>query len=204
MDVLEQGVRASIRPTPTTGATCLVSVDYSFITDSAVSFEAYKNNEFDIIGSGRRRSGSRQADPVLSQQANIYPGSCTFAVMFHQLKEPFTDQKVREAFAHALDREPGCRRAARSGQPDPDLDSAGLPWLRRRGEPLGLRSRGRQGRPSPSPATAASKTCPRSRLTFWRHAAQPHPLTSGWRPSGRKYLGVDIALDPVEPPPTPR
>ena len=46
-----------------------------------------------------------QADPVLSQEANIYPGSCTFAVMFHQLKEPFTDQKVREAFAMALDRD---------------------------------------------------------------------------------------------------
>ena len=30
----------------------------------------------------------------------IYPGSCTFAVMFHQLKAPFTDQKVREAFAY--------------------------------------------------------------------------------------------------------
>ncbi len=34
-----------------------------------------------------------------------YPGSCTFAVMFHQLKEPFTDPKVRQAFTYAFDRD---------------------------------------------------------------------------------------------------
>ena len=80
-------------------------LEYSYITDSAVAFEAYKNNEFDIVPLAAEDLGTVQADPVLSQEANIYPGSCTFAVMFHQLKEPFTDQKVREAFAMALDRD---------------------------------------------------------------------------------------------------
>ena len=32
-----------------------------------------------------------------------YPGSCTFALMFHNLKPPFTDPKVRQAFAYAID-----------------------------------------------------------------------------------------------------
>jgi hypothetical protein len=90
---------------------------------------------------GRRGSGSRDGRSGAEPEANIYPGSCTFAVMFHQLKEPFTDQKVREAFAHALDREAWVADVLRgSGQPDADLDSAGLPWLRRRGGSLGLRS----------------------------------------------------------------
>jgi oligopeptide transport system substrate-binding protein len=82
-----------------------VDIEYRYITDSAVSFQAYKNNEFDIIGLAAEDLETVQADPVLSKEANIYPGSCTFAVMFHQLKEPFTDPKVREAFALALDRE---------------------------------------------------------------------------------------------------
>jgi oligopeptide transport system substrate-binding protein len=82
-----------------------VDIEYSYITDSAVSFEAYKNDEFDIIGLPAEDLPGIQADPELSAEATIYPGSCTFAVMFHQLKEPFTDVKVREAFAYALDRE---------------------------------------------------------------------------------------------------
>jgi oligopeptide transport system substrate-binding protein len=35
----------------------------------------------------------------------LYPGSCTFALMFHQLKEPFTDPAVRAAFSYGLDRD---------------------------------------------------------------------------------------------------
>jgi len=81
------------------------AIEYRYITDSAVAFEAYKNNEFDIIEFGAEDLPVIQTDPVLSAEANIYPGSCTFAVMFHQQKPPFDNQKVREAFSHALDRE---------------------------------------------------------------------------------------------------
>jgi oligopeptide transport system substrate-binding protein len=35
----------------------------------------------------------------------VYPGSCTYAVMFHQQKPPFDDPAVRQAFSYALDRE---------------------------------------------------------------------------------------------------
>ena len=82
-----------------------MDIEYSYINDSAVAFEAYKNNEFDIIPLAAEDLATVQQDPVLSKEAQIYPGSCTFAVMFHQLKEPFTDQKVREAFAMSFDRE---------------------------------------------------------------------------------------------------
>ncbi|MBE2238731.1 MAG: peptide ABC transporter substrate-binding protein, partial [Caldilineaceae bacterium] len=106
VDTLEQGVRALYTPNANYwGEVPQVTVDFAFVTDSAVAFEAYKNDEFDIIPLSAEDLEVVQADPVLSQEANIYPGSCTFAVMFHQLKEPFTDQKVREGFAHALDRE---------------------------------------------------------------------------------------------------
>ena len=80
-------------------------IEYSYIVDSAVAFEAYKNNEFDIIASAAEDLAVIDSDPALKADHLVYPGSCTIAVMFHQLKEPFTDQKVREAFAYALDRE---------------------------------------------------------------------------------------------------
>ncbi len=103
---LEPFVRAYFMPNPNyQGGVAKVNVEYSYITDSAVSFEAYKNDEFDIIGLAAEDLAVVQADPVLSKEANIYPGSCTYALMFHQLKEPFTDQKVREAFAMSIDRE---------------------------------------------------------------------------------------------------
>lgn len=124
MDTLEQGVRAYYTPNANYwGEVPQVAVDFAFITDTAVAFEAYKNNEFDVIPLAAEDLEVVQADPVLSQDANIYPGSCTFAVMFHQLKEPFTDQKVREAFAHALDREGWVQDVLRG------LGSPTLTWI---------------------------------------------------------------------------
>jgi oligopeptide transport system substrate-binding protein len=106
LESLEPFVRAKFAPNPNYWAgTASYDLEYSYITDTAVAFEAYKNNEFDIVPLVAEDLATVQADPTLNAEANIYPGSCTFAVMFHQLKEPFTDPKVREAFALALDRE---------------------------------------------------------------------------------------------------
>ncbi len=106
LDALEPFVRAHFSPNPNYhGGVGKVGIEYSYIVDSAVAFEAYKNNEFDIIASAAEDLANIESDPALNAEHLVYPGSCTIAVMFHQLKEPFTDQKVREAFAYALDRE---------------------------------------------------------------------------------------------------
>jgi oligopeptide transport system substrate-binding protein len=84
--------------------TAKVNIEYRYITDSAVSFQAYKNGEFDIIPLAAEDLATVTADATLNPEKMVYPGSCTYAYMFHQLKEPFTDQKVREAFAYGLDR----------------------------------------------------------------------------------------------------
>jgi len=81
------------------------NVEYRYITDTAVAFESYKNGEFDVVTGAAEDLAVIQNDAELSQQYVLYPGSCTFAFMMHQLKEPFTDPKVREAFAYAIDRE---------------------------------------------------------------------------------------------------
>jgi oligopeptide transport system substrate-binding protein len=106
MTALEQGTKVAFTPNSSYwGGVATYDIEYSFITDSAVSFEAYKNDEFDIIGLAAEDLGTVQADPVLSQEAHIYPGSCTFAMMFHQQKAPFDDPEVRKAFAYALNRD---------------------------------------------------------------------------------------------------
>ncbi|MHB8855665.1 MAG: peptide ABC transporter substrate-binding protein [Bellilinea sp.] len=103
---LEPYVRGYFEPNPNYwGGVATYNLEFRYITDSAVSFEAYKNDEFDIVPLAAEDLATVQNDATLNAEANIYPGSCTFAVMFHQLKEPFTNQKVREAFAMALDRE---------------------------------------------------------------------------------------------------
>ena len=106
MDTLEQNTVALFTPNENYWAGApTYSTEFRYITDSAVAFESYKNNEFDIIAAVSEDLPVIQADPVLSQEHMLYPGSCTYALMFHQQKEPFTDQKVREAFAYALDRD---------------------------------------------------------------------------------------------------
>ncbi len=82
-----------------------VNLEFKYITDGAVAFEAYKNGEFDIIGLAAEDLATVEADPVLNAEKMIYPGSCTFNLNFHRGKPPFDDAAVREAFAYSFDRE---------------------------------------------------------------------------------------------------
>jgi oligopeptide transport system substrate-binding protein len=99
------------------------NIEYSYITDSAVSFQAYKNNEFDIIGLAAEDYETVKADAGLSKEATIYPGSCTTALQFRVFKEPFTDAKVRQAFTYSLDRDAWVKDVLK------DLGSPTLTWI---------------------------------------------------------------------------
>ena len=106
MTNLEQGVNVHFVPNETYwGDKPSYELDYSYIVDTAVAFEAYKNDELDIVTAAAEDLGTIQNDATLSQEHLNYAGSCTFAVMFHQLKAPFDDPAVRAAFSYALDRE---------------------------------------------------------------------------------------------------
>ncbi|NJM41014.1 MAG: hypothetical protein HC853_09690 [Anaerolineae bacterium] len=107
-----------------------VEIEYQYITDSNVSFQAYKNNEFDIIALPAEDYEAVQADAELSKQANIYAGSCTTALQFRVFKAPFDDPKVRAAFSYSINREAWVKDVLKGlGGAYADLDSAGLPWL---------------------------------------------------------------------------
>lgn len=103
---LEPFVRGFFTPSASYwGGKGATDIEFRYINDSAVAFEAYKNNELDIIGAAAEDKAEIDATPELAAQRQTYPGSCTFAIMFHQAKAPFDDVKVREAFAYAYDRD---------------------------------------------------------------------------------------------------
>jgi oligopeptide transport system substrate-binding protein len=199
LKTLEPFVRGYFVPNPNYwGGMGKVDIEYSYITDTAVRFQAYKNDEFDIIALASEDLATAQADPVLSEEVMIYPGSCTFAVMFHQEKEPFTDQKVREAFAMALDRELWVQDVLKG------LGSPALTWI-----PPGFpgykegETRWSYDAEAAKKAVAESsygsvEGLPKVVATFGdtpRNRVRYEWLIAKWRES----LGVDIELNPVEP-----
>jgi oligopeptide transport system substrate-binding protein len=197
-DTLEPYVNSRFSPNPNYwGEKPTYNIDFRYITDSAVSFEAYKNNEFDIVGLAAEDLGTIQADPQLNQEAMIYPGSCTFAMMFHQLKEPFTDQKVREAFMQALDRDAWVNEVL-SG-----LGSSTLTWIPK-GYP-GYKEDETRWAFDPDAAKAALaessygsvENLPEITLTFSdtpRNRTRNEWLAAQWN----DVLGVQAKLNPVE------
>jgi len=172
-------------------------LEYSYITDTAVSFEAYKNNEFDIVPLGAEDLGTVQADPVLSKEANIYPGSCTFAVMYHQLKEPFTDPKVREAFSYALDRDAWVTDVLKGlGSPTLTWIPKGFPGFQEGETRFGFDpEKAKQALAESSYGSV--EALPEIVLTFSdtpRNRTRNEWLAAKWK----EVLGVELKLNPVE------
>ena len=172
-------------------------LEFSYITDTAVAFEAYKNNEFDIIPLGAEDYGTVQADAQLSQEAQIYPGSCTFAVMFHQLKEPFTDPKVRQAFTQAIDRESWVTDVLNGlGAPTLTWIPPGFPGYDADEDRWGFDPEAAQAALAES-TYGSVENLPPVELTFSdtpRNRTRYEWLSAQWK----EVLGVDTTLNPVE------
>jgi oligopeptide transport system substrate-binding protein len=75
------------------------------INEGAVAFAAYRNNELDAVGVAAEDLRTVDSDADLKAQLRDVPGSCTFYYGFNTAKAPFTDPKVRLAFAKAFDRQ---------------------------------------------------------------------------------------------------
>lgn len=196
---LEPFVRGYFVPNPNYwGGTPTYDLEFSYVTDSAVYFEAYKNNEFDIIPLVAEDLAVVQQDPVLSKEAQIYPGSCTFAFYMNQDKPPFDDKKVREAFAYGTNREAWVTDILQG------LGSPTLTWIPK-GFPGYDPNETRYGYDlEKAKATIAESSygsfeaLPPIKLTFSgtaRNKTRFEWLAAQWT----QNLGVKIELDPVEP-----
>lgn len=79
--------------------------------DPNVRFNAYQNDEVDIIGYGYEVDlppaslAQATADPELSQQLITWPNFITYYLFFDTWNPPFDNLKVRQAFSHAIDRD---------------------------------------------------------------------------------------------------
>jgi oligopeptide transport system substrate-binding protein len=175
-----------------------LDIEFSYITDSAVAFQAYRNDEFDIINLAAEDLAMVQNDPVLSEEALIFPGSCTFDLEFHQLKEPFSDRKVRQAFAMALDREAWVRDVYKGlGSPTLTFIPPGYPGYKEgetrwafdpEGALKAIEESSYGSVENLPPIVDTFGDTPRNRV---RHEW----LVAKWN----EVLGVDIELNPVEP-----
>lgn len=211
LDIVEPFVRQHFVPNPNFAGAGVptYNLEYRYITDSAVAFEAYKNGELDIDPSAAEDLATINADPNLKAQHMTYAGACTTLIKFglaakytapdgSTYDSPFLDKKVREAFALAFDAQGWAHDV------DGDLSIATWTWI-----PPGF-----PGYDASSPlkydpeaakaALAASTYGGPDKLN-----ALGLKLTFGDTPRNRqrsewlvqKYkdvLGVDIALDPVD------
>jgi ABC-type transport system substrate-binding protein len=129
---LEPFVRATFAPNPNYWAGVgNVNFEYSYITDSAVSFEAYKGNEFDIIGLAAE-------DLEVVRPTPAEPGSQHLSRLLHLRRHvPSAEgtlhrsEGARGLCVRARPRDLGAGRAAGPWLADPDLDPARVPWVRR-------------------------------------------------------------------------
>ena len=181
------------------------TLEFSYITDSAVAFEAYKNNELDVVPSAAEDLPVIDADPDLKAQHMQYAGSCTTGYKFslhptwNGQPNPFTDKKVREAFALAWDAEGYARDV------DGSLSSATWTWI-----PPGY-----PGYDATSPLkfdVEAAKAALAASTYGGPDALNALGLKMTFADSPRNRqrhewvaatfkanLGVDLALDPVDP-----
>lgn len=90
------------------GRPALDGIDYVYVPDGSVALEAYRAGDLDIVNPDPSQYPVVESDPVLSQELVRYPGTNSFMYTFNLKMEPFTDLKVREAFAYGFDRQTYC------------------------------------------------------------------------------------------------
>src|SRR5215212_5899152 len=98
----------------------LDGIEYVYIDDAAVALEAYRAGDLDIADLEPQQAAEVLDDLELSEQFVSWPTASTYSMEFNLVQEPFTDKKVREAFAYAFDRQTLCE-VIRSGDCTPTL-----------------------------------------------------------------------------------
>jgi oligopeptide transport system substrate-binding protein len=86
------------------------------IVEASTAFALYENNELDTTGVPSPEIDRVKADPVLCQDFYSAPVPCTYYYGFVNTKYPFTDQRVRQAFSQAIDRQSLIDNVLKGGQ----------------------------------------------------------------------------------------
>jgi oligopeptide transport system substrate-binding protein len=86
----------------------LDGIEYVYVGDPTVALQAYRAGDLDIVGVSPTVIEEIRDDPELSAHMIRYPVAGTIYLSMSLNQEPFQDQKVRQAFAYAFDRETFC------------------------------------------------------------------------------------------------
>lgn len=86
----------------------LDGLEFVYIGDPAVSLQAYRAGDLDILHIGASVIDEIRDDTELAGQLLDYPLAGTMMMAMQLTQAPFDDPQVREAFAYAFDRETYC------------------------------------------------------------------------------------------------
>lgn len=86
----------------------LERLHFKFVEGGWRGLAAYENDEFDRVGIDGPDFIRVLDDPVLSKELNTFPNFGTYYLIFQTTKPPFDNVKLRQAIAHAIDRESIC------------------------------------------------------------------------------------------------
>ena len=96
------------------GRAKLDAIEY-VVLDEDEALEAYRRGDIHTTEVQAENLPALEADPVLSAELLSFPFPDVGLFHFNVTKAPFDDQKVREAFAYAFDRDDYCREVFRGG-----------------------------------------------------------------------------------------
>jgi oligopeptide transport system substrate-binding protein len=175
----------------------ITGIEMAMIVESQVSFQAYKNGELDQIGLAAEDRAAVEADPTLSKELIDVPGQCTFYLGMHNKKAPFDNQKVRQAFAQAFDRDAYVRDVLQGlGKPTQTFIPPGFPGYEASDQWAFNADKAK--------ATLAEagfpngQGLPEIKLTY--SASARNKVRFEWVANQIKQnLGIDAVLDPVDP-----
>ncbi len=174
-------------------------LEMRMITDSNISFQAYRQGELDWITVAPEDLKTVQSDATLKAEYTRMPGSCSFYLGFNTKKAPFDNIKVRQAFAKAFDRQDYVDVVLKgAGQPADSFIPPGRP---------GYNSTIKQ---YPFDATQAKSDLDAVVKSDFPNGLPPIKLTFANSPRNQQRmewvqsqmktnLNVDAQLDPVEP-----
>ena len=83
-------------------------IEFSFILPGWRGLAAYENNEFDRIAVIGPDYHHARRDPALSGELVTYPNFGTYYTIFRTGAPPFNNVRLRQALAHAIDRDAIC------------------------------------------------------------------------------------------------
>ena len=166
------------------------------INEGAVAFAAYRNNELDAVGVAAEDLRTVDSDADLKAQLRDVPGSCTFYYGFNTAKAPFTDAKVRLAFAKAFDRDAYINDVQKIGKAALSFMPPGLPGydkddLTQKFDPAAAKA-----------TLAASSFAGKPELTgikfTYSSSARAKTRIEWAQQQWKTNLGIDVTPDPVD------